>query len=219
MRIVIAGGHGKIALRLERLLSASGHQPVGLVRNPDHAADLEAVGAEFVVCDLESSTASELAKHLDGADAVVFAAGAGPGSGTDRKATVDRDAAILLADAAELAAINTYLMVSAMGVDEEPPADTEPVFAEYLRAKGAADADLRSREDLDYTILRPGRLTDDPGTGKVNLASHVERGSISRDDVAIVLAHLLVTPANGQTLELITGDTDITQAVHEVSAA
>lgn len=218
MRIVIAGGHGKIALRLQHLLSLSGHEAIGLIRNPDHADALRDVGAQPVVCDLEKSSVSEVAAALDGADAVVFAAGAGPGSGAERKTTVDKDAAVLLADAAEEAKVRRYVMVSAMNVDDEPPSDTEPVFAAYLRAKGAADADLRSRKDLDWTILRPGRLTDDPGTGRVDLATKVERGDVSRDDVAIVLCHLLTTPATaGLTLELVNGDVEVTDAISVVS--
>ena len=219
MRIVIAGGHGKIALRLQHLLWLSGHEAVGLIRNPDHAEDLRDVGAQPVVCDLEKSNVDEVSTLLDGADAVVFAAGAGPGSGAERKTTVDKDAAILLADAAEQAGVRRYVMVSAMNADSEPPADSDPVFATYLRAKGAADADVRARTNLDWTIVRPGRLTNDPGTGRVELGTKVERGNVSRDDVAIVLCHLLATPASaGLTLELVNGDVEITEAIASVVA-
>src|SRR5258707_8910206 len=140
MRIVIAGGHGKIALILERLLSQRGDAVAGFIRNPEHAAELEAAGAEPVVADLENVSVDEVAAHLQGADAVVFAAGAGPGSGAARKETVDRDAAILLADAALDAGVSRYVMVSAMGADKRAD-DTasDPVFAAYLRAKAAAD--------------------------------------------------------------------------------
>src|SRR4051795_11168269 len=140
MRVVIAGGHGKIALILERLLSARGDSVTGLIRNPTQAADLEAAGAQALVVDLEKSTVDEVAGHLRGADAVVFAAGAGPGSGAARKETVDRDAAILLADAAEAAKVRRYVMISSMGADADAPDDAgDPVFVAYLRAKGAAD--------------------------------------------------------------------------------
>src|SRR4051794_41919015 len=105
MRIVIAGGHGQIALRLERLLSARGAEVAGIVRKPEQAGDLLAAGAEPVVCDLESASVDDVAKHLEGADAVVFAAGAGPGSGAARKETVDRGASVLFADAAERAGV------------------------------------------------------------------------------------------------------------------
>src|ERR1700719_3560733 len=121
MRILIAGGHGKIALILEGLLSQRGDSVAGLIRNPEHAADLEAAGAEPVVVDLEAASLDEVAAHLRDADAVVFAAGAGPGSGAARKDTVDRDAAILLADAAETAGVVRYLMISSMGADAEAP--------------------------------------------------------------------------------------------------
>lgn len=216
VRIVIAGGHGQIALRLGMLLTARGDSSVGIIRDPAQAEDLRAVGADPVVCDLESAPVGEVARHLEGADAVVFAAGAGPGSGAARKETVDRAAAILCADAAERAGVRRYLMISAMGVDREPPPGTDPVFAAYLRAKGAADSALAVRGGLDWTILRPGRLTDEPGTGLVKLAVHTGRGSVPRDDVAAVLQTLLHTPATGMTLELVAGDTPVDEAVRAV---
>ncbi|MDT0267721.1 NAD(P)H-binding protein [Streptomyces sp. DSM 44915] len=217
MRTVIAGGHGKIAQRLEKLLSGRGDQVAGLIRRREQADALLAAGAEPLVCDLESAGEEEVARHLAGADAVVFAAGAGPGSGAARKETVDRAAAALLADAALRAGVRRYLMVSAIGVDEEPPAGTDPVFAAYLRAKGAADADLRARSGLDWTVLRPGRLTDDPGTGRVWLAPRTGYGTVTRDDVAAVLAALLERPSTaGLTLDLVNGETPIPQALVEL---
>ncbi|MEV6775165.1 NAD(P)H-binding protein [Streptomyces syringium] len=219
MRIVIAGGHGQIALRLERLLAGRGDEVAGVIRKPGQAGALLAAGAEPVVCDLESATVEELVRHLEGADAAVFAAGAGPGSGIERKDTVDRAAASLFADAAEAAGVRRYVIVSSMGADREPPADTDPVFAAYLRAKGAADDDVRSRAGLDWTVLRPGRLTDDPGTGRVTLAESTGRGEVTRDDVAAVLAALLAEPDTaGRTLELIGGDIPVEQAVKTVAA-
>ncbi|MFD1833299.1 NAD(P)H-binding protein [Streptomyces desertarenae] len=214
MRTVIAGGHGQIALRLERLLAGRGEEVAGLIRKPGQADDLRAAGAEPVVCDLEAASVEEVARHLEGADAAVFAAGAGPGSGTDRKDTVDRAAAVLFADAAERAGVRRFLLVSSMGTDREPPAGTEPVFAAYLRAKRAAEEEVRRRAGLDWTILRPGRLTDGAGTGRVTLASRVERGDVTRDDVAAVLLALLESPhAARATLELTGGDTPIDRAV------
>ncbi|MFJ5676053.1 NAD(P)H-binding protein [Streptomyces sp. NPDC093097] len=219
MRIVIAGGHGQIALRLERLLHARGDEVAGVVRRPEQAGDLLAAGAEPVVCDLESASVADVARHLEGADAAVFAAGAGPGSGAARKDTVDRGAATLFADAAEAAGVRRFVVVSSMGADREPPEGTEPVFAAYLRAKGAADADVRARAGLDWTILRPGRLTDDPGTGAVTLADATGRGAVPRDDVAAVLAALLDEPGTiGRTLELIGGDIPVADAVRNVAA-
>lgn len=212
--MVIAGGHGKIALRLARHLAGRSDAVVGLIRNPDHAADLRGVGAEPAVVDLERVTAEALAGHLEHADAVVFAAGAGPGSGAERKTTMDRDGAILLADAARLAGVQRYLLVSAMGVDSPPRPGTDPVFAAYLRAKGEADDELRRRPDLALTVLRPGRLTDEPGTGRVELARHTGPGEVPRDDVAWVLAALLDEPDTaGRTLDLRTGAVPIAQAV------
>ncbi|PNE35808.1 MULTISPECIES: NAD(P)H-binding protein [Streptomyces] len=219
MRIVIAGGHGQIALRLERLLHARGDEVAGIVRRPEQAGDLLAAGAEPVVCDLESASVGDVARHLEGADAAVFAAGAGPGSGAARKDTVDRGAATLFADAAEAAGVRRFVVVSAMGADREPPEGTDPVFAAYLRAKGAADADVRARAGLDWTILRPGLLTDDPGTGQVTLADATGRGAVSRDDVAVVLAALLEEPDTaGRTLELIGGDVPVADAVRNVAS-
>ncbi|KPC62303.1 NAD(P)H-binding protein [Streptomyces chattanoogensis] len=220
MRIVIAGGHGQIALRLERLLAGRGDEVAGIVRRPEQAGDLLAAGAEPVVCDLESASVEDVARHLEGADAAVFAAGAGPGSGAERKDSVDRGAAALFADAAEAAGVRRFLVVSSMGADREPPEGTDPVFAAYLRAKGAADADVRSRAGLDWTILRPGRLNDGPGTGLVTLGESTGRGDVTRDDVAAVLAELLDQPATaGRTLELIGGDVAVSEAVRDVAAA
>lgn len=219
VRVVIAGGHGQIALRLERLLTARGDEVAGIIRRPEHAGDLLAAGAEPIVCDLESVSVEDVARHLESAEATVFAAGAGPGSGIARKDSVDRAAAALLADAAEAAGVRRFVVVSAMGVDSEPPEGTDPVFAAYLRAKGAADADIRSRAGLDWTILRPGRLMDEPGTGLVTLAEHTGRGEVPRDDVAAVLAALLAASGTARrTLELIGGDTPTEDAVKAMAS-
>jgi uncharacterized protein YbjT (DUF2867 family) len=218
MRTVIAGGHGQIALRLERQLAARGDSAAGLIRNPAQADDLRAVGAEPVVLDLESATVDEVAAALRGADAAVFAAGAGPGSGVERKQTVDYAAAVLFADAAERAGVRRYLVVSSMGADANASGG-DPVFTAYLRAKGAADDGIRSRTALDWTILRPGALTDTPATGRITLSpAHTGRGSIPREDVASTLAALLITPGTaGLTLEVISGATPIPEAVQQAA--
>ncbi|ORB62754.1 NAD(P)-binding oxidoreductase [Mycolicibacterium tusciae] len=215
MRVVIAGGHGKIALILERLLSERGDTAVGLIRNPDHVADVQATGAQAVVTDLEAVTAADVATHLQGADAVVFAAGAGPGSGAARKQTVDCDAAILLADAAEAAGVRRYVMVSAMGADVEAADDIgDPVFVAYLRAKGHADDVIRARTALEVTVIRPGHLTNDKGTGRVEISDQTGHGDIPREDVARVLLAVLDTPETaGHTFEVIGGETPIVEAV------
>lgn len=211
MRVVIAGGHGQIALRLEKVLAERGHSPVGIVRNPDHAADLEAAGAESVVLDLERTDVSALADVLKGGDAVVFAAGGGPSSGAERKETVDRGAAVLLAEAAQQAGVRRYVMVSAMGTDAADP-DSDEVFQVYLRAKKAADDDLRAR-DLDWTVVRPGRLTDDPAGGRVQVGA-LSRGEIARADVATVLAEVLITDGTiGTTFDLLAGNQTIESAL------
>ncbi|MFE9423292.1 NAD(P)H-binding protein [Kitasatospora sp. NPDC006697] len=219
MRIVIAGGHGQIARRLERLLSARGDEVAGLIRRVEQSGDLEAAGAVPVVCDLESATVDEVARHLEGADAAVFAAGAGPGSGADRKDTVDRGACTLFADAAETAGVRRFLVVSSMGADAGASGGADEVFTRYLRAKGAADDDVRSRPGLDWTVLRPGALTDGPGTGRVALAESTGRGQVPRDDVAAVLAALLDEPGTARrTLELIGGSEPVAEAVRAVAA-
>jgi uncharacterized protein YbjT (DUF2867 family) len=218
MRVVIAGGHGKIALLLERLLAGRGDQAVGLIRNPAQAADVQKAGADAVVCDLEAASAGDVAVLLAGADAVVFAAGAGPGSGVPRKDSVDRAASVLMADAAQRAGVRRFVQVSSMGAGQPPRPGTDEVWAAYIAAKTAAEADLRAR-DLDWTILRPGGLTNAPPTGKIKLApSPVPRGTVPREDVAAVIAALLDNPGTRhQTLELTSGDSPIAAAVRSIS--
>jgi len=218
MRVVIAGGHGKIALLLERLLAGRGDQAVGLVRNPAHVADVQKAGAEAVVCDLETASAAEVAVLLSGASAVVFAAGAGPGSGAPRKDSVDRGASVLMADAAERAGVRRFVQISTMGAGQPPRPGTDEVWAAYITAKTAAEDDLRSR-DLDWTILRPGRLTDAPATGRIRLAPPpVPRGAVPRADAAAVIAALLDEPGTRhQTLELVGGDSPVTAAVRSTA--
>ncbi len=216
MHIVIAGGHGKIALLLSRLLADAGHRPTGLIRNPEHAADLRSAGAEPVVLDLEKSTPEEIASALTGADAVVFAAGAGPDSGPERKLTVDRDGAILLAEASVAAGVARFVIVSSIGADEYDPSSTDGMQI-YLKAKGEADAAVRAL-DLDWTIVRPGGLTNDAPTGLVTVAERSDRSSISRADVAAVIAAVLETVQTiGTQFEVVGGTTPITEALGNLS--
>src|SRR5260370_2107128 len=168
MRVVIAGGHGKVGLLVERLLGGRGDQAVGLIRNPAHVADVRKAGAEAVVCDLEAASADEVAALLAGAGAVVFAAGAGAGSGAARKDSVDRGASVLMAGAAERAGVRRFVQVSSMGAGQPPQPGSDEDWAAYLTAKTAAEDDLRYRH-LDWTILRPGGLTDTPSTGRIRL--------------------------------------------------
>ncbi|WP_367133804.1 NAD(P)-binding oxidoreductase [Saccharothrix sp. HUAS TT1] len=209
MRVVIAGGHGKIALRVGRLLAARGDGATALVRNPDHHADVLDVGGVPVHCDLEATDVASVADFLNGADAALFAAGAGPGSGVARKDTVDRAAAALFAQAAELAGVRRFVQISTGGIGRTTG---DEVFDAYLAAKGAAEDDLRAR-DLDWTILRPGRLTDDEPTGLVELAEAPLRGSVPRADVAAVVVALLDRPGTARrTYELVSGGTPIADA-------
>lgn len=221
MKVVIAGGHGKIALILEKLLTERGHSVAGLVRNPAYAADLAEAGAETIVLDLEKATVSELTEHLAGADAVVFAAGAGAGSGSARKETVDRDAAVLLADAAEAAGVGRYLLVSAMGDHlRADPADFEQEFGIYMRAKAAAEDAVRVRSNPRATIVRPGLLSNEPGTGRVDLGDRTGTGPIPRADVAAVLLALLEDPRlDGRTVEVIGGPAPIVDALDTLAGA
>jgi uncharacterized protein YbjT (DUF2867 family) len=212
MRVVIAGGHGKIALILERLLAQAGHEPIAIIRNPDHRDDVDATGASAVVLDLEEASVTEVGQVLKDADAAVFAAGAGPGSSAARKFTVDRDAAILLADAAEAAGVPRLVVISAINTDRFDPA-SDDVFQLYLRAKSEADASVRGR-DLDWTIVRPGSLTNEPGTGRIMVGPSVPGGSIPRADVAATIAALLETGAASRTqFELVSGDDPIAEAL------
>jgi uncharacterized protein YbjT (DUF2867 family) len=208
--VVIAGGHGQIALRLAKLLSARGDAVRSLIRNPGHEAGVHATGAEPVVADMEAL--GDLAEFVDSADAVVFAAGAGPGSGPERKRTVDLGAAVKLLDGARRTGVRRYLMVSAMGAAD--PAAGSEAMRPYLEAKSQADAALAA-SDLEWTIVRPGGLTDDPGTGLVELAPSLgRRGTITRDDVAAVLVGCLDEPRTVRaTFDLLQGETPIAQAL------
>ena len=213
MRVAIAGGHGRIALRLARVLSGRGEGVRSLVRNPDHEADVREHGGEAVVCDLEHAAEEEVAEAIGGCDAVVFAAGAGPGSGPERKWTMDYGGAVKLIAAARAAGIRRYLMVSAMSADPDAEGGG---FAVYLRAKGKADAELAAA-GLDHTIVRPGGLTDDPGTGRVKAAAKLDRGQIPRHDVAAVLAACLDAPNTvGKTFDLVSGETPVDDAVRSL---
>jgi uncharacterized protein YbjT (DUF2867 family) len=209
--VAIAGGHGQIARRLARLLSERGDGVRALIRNPDHSADVRSDGAEPVLCDLESGSVEDAAEAISGCDALVFAAGAGPGSGAARKLTMDRDGAVKLLAAAQRAGVPRYVMISAVGA-ESPPDDDE-VFSVYLRAKAEADGALAA-SDRDWTIVRPGFLTDDPGEGRARIQTEPVRDRVTRDDVAAVLAALLREPRSvGATLYVVGGDEPIEAAL------
>jgi uncharacterized protein YbjT (DUF2867 family) len=211
MDVVIAGGHGKVGRRLARLLVAQGDRVRGLIRNPDHLDDVRADGSEPLLCDLEQAGVEEIAAVIAGADAVVFAAGAGPGSGPERKLTLDRDGAVKLLRAAQAAEVERYVMVSSVGA--EAPPDGDDVFSVYLRAKAEADATLVA-SDRAWTILRPVSLTEEPGTGRVRIDATRLKGEVSRDDVAAVLAAVLHEPrADRRILYVAAGDAPIDEAL------
>ncbi len=210
MDIIVAGAHGQIAMHLHPILVARGHTVTGLIRNPDHAEELRTLGVEPLVCDLEAE--GDIAGMIGNHDAVIFAAGAGPGSGVERKRTLDRDGALKLIDAARTNGIHRYVMVSAMNAEQ--PRGNE-VFQYYLRMKAEADAALRE-SPLEWTIVRPGRLTDDRATEKVRAGRDLERADIPRADVAAVLAAVLDMPeTSGLQFDVVTG----AQPIHEALAA
>ena len=201
MRVAIAGAHGQVATRLSRLLVERGDDVIGLIRNREHAGDLRAAGVDPEICDLEHATLEQVASAVGGSDAVVFAAGAGPGSGAARKITMDRDGAIKLLNATAVDSSH-YVMLSGVGV-ENPP-DGDDVYSVYLRAKAEADAAVTA-SDRDWTIVRPGQLTDDPGTGRVRVDSTPFRGELPRDDLATFLADVLHDPRAARHILYVNG--------------
>jgi nucleoside-diphosphate-sugar epimerase len=213
MEVAIAGAHGKIGRLLGPLLVERGDNVLGLIRNPDQEDDLHAIGVEPVLCDLEAD--HDVVAAISGAEAVVFAAGAGPGSGAERKRTMDLGGALKLIGAAKAEGVDRYVMVSAMGAANPPPEGGD-AFGAYLCAKAEADRALAA-SGLNFTIVRPGRLTDDPGTGLVRIGEHLERGDIPRADVAAVLAAVLrANNARGRTFDLVSGEVPVAQAVAEL---
>ena len=211
MDVAIAGGHGQIALHLERLLADGGHRVRALIRKPEHDDDVREAGAEPVLCDLEAED-GDLASCIDGAEAVVFAAGAGPGSGPERKRTVDYGAAVKLIDACRRAGVRRYVMVSSIGADD--PSSGPEAMRPYLQAKADADAALAG-SGLDWTIVRPGSLSDEPGTSAVTVTGDMSvRGRVPREDVARVLAAVLGNPRSiGKTFVVVGGETLVDQAI------
>ncbi|GAB3613556.1 Rossmann-fold NAD(P)-binding domain-containing protein [Humibacter ginsengisoli] len=217
-RVAIIGAHGKVAQQLMRVLYDEGDDFVGIVRNEDHADDIYRFGGEGVLLDIEQAEPDALAHAIEGSDAIVFAAGAGAGSGPERKATVDYGGSVKSQRAAESAGIRRFVQVSAWGVDDPVPDDSDESWRAYVAAKRDADAELR-RSPLEWTIVRPGSLTLDDGTGLVEAAAHVERGSIPREDVARVIVATLRNPGTVRTqFELVSGATPIDEAVARVTA-
>jgi uncharacterized protein YbjT (DUF2867 family) len=212
MDVVIVGGHGQVALRLLRQLSEAGHRARGVIRDPSQAEDLEHIGAEAIVCDIERE---ELVGRLDRPDAVVFAAGAGPGSGAARKRTVDYGGAVKLIEAARQEGVGRYVMLSAMGASD--PNSGGDQMSPYLTAKAEADWAV-AKSGLDHTIVRPGRLTDDSGTGRVEAAADLRRrGEITREDTAaVLLATLVIDNTIGKTFEVLGGETPVHEALRRL---
>lgn len=218
-RIAIVGAHGKVAQQLMRVLYDRGDEFVGIVRSDEHADDVYRLGGEGHVLDIEQADSGAIAMAFIGCDAVVFTAGAGPGSGVARKRTVDYAGSVKSAEAAVSAGVRRFVQVSAWGVDGPVAEDADPQWRAYVEAKRDADADLRA-SGLDWTILRPGGLTFDEGTGDVQLGESVPRGTIAREDVARLIAACLADPATiGRTWEVVSGDVPIEEAVRTLTAA
>jgi uncharacterized protein YbjT (DUF2867 family) len=217
--VAVVGGHGQVARLLHPLLRDAGHVPVALVRNDAHRAALEAAGAEVRLLDIEAADEGDFAAAFDGCDAVVFAAGGGADGNIGRKRTVDLEGSLKSVAGARAAGITRFVQVSAIGVDSPPAEDASPVWRAYVEAKRDADAALRESE-LDWTILRPGRLTDDPGTGRVALGPDVARAEIPRADVAATVAAVLDDPASARhQWDLVTGDVPVVLAVRQAAGA
>jgi len=211
MHVLIAGGHGTIALELTDLLHERGDQVRSLIRNIDHASDVKNAGGAPVVLDLEATTDEELDLVLTDIDAIVFAAGAGPGSSAERKETVDHQGATLLIEAAKRVGVKRYVIVSSTGAD--PDHEGDEIFDVYLRAKGKADRDL-VESGLDYTIVKPVHLTNGKGSRSVSVGEKAEQPEIPREDVAGVLAEVLrVDSTIGKAFEVSRGEVGIKQAV------
>jgi len=214
-QVAIVGAHGKIGQLIIKHLQAQGLGAIAIVRKQEQAASLEQAGADVRLLDIESASVEQLAEALRGADAVVFSAGAGAGSTAQRKRTVDYAGSVLLANAAKRAGIQRYIQVSAIGVDKPIKPDVDPVWKAYLEAKRDADIELRN-SGLDWTILRPGPLTDAPATGLIRLADDVGRDEVSREDVALtVIAALQIPMTIGKQWELSGGAIPIRDALAE----
>jgi uncharacterized protein YbjT (DUF2867 family) len=212
-RIAVVGGHGQVARHLLVALRRSEHDPVALVRREEYREELEARGAEVRLLDIENADAADFAAAFDGCDAVVFTAGGGPDGNKERKRTVDLEGSLKSVEGARRAGIDRFVQVSAIGVDDPARADGNEVWRAYVEAKRDADAALRS-SGLAWTIIRPGRLTDDAATGLVSLGPDLGRGDVTRADVAAVLAAVLDAPGTiGKQWDLVNGDTPVAEAV------
>ena len=216
MKVLVAGANGQTARQLVRMLVENGHEVRGLIRKEEQVQNVESDGAEPALVDLEQDEIDgKVGEAVEGCDAIVFAAGAGPGSGDERKETMDRDGAVKLVEAAQKHGVQRYLMLSTMGADD--PESRDEKMQPYMRAKGEADERLRNSY-LDYTIIRPGRLTDDPGTDSIDAAESLDRyGEIPREDVARAFAVALEAENSyGKTFEILSGGAPIKEAVESV---
>lgn len=208
-RILIIGGHGRVAIRLSPRLVDAGHAVTALFRNAAHREAVAGTGATPRVFDIERADTAAIADVLVGHDAVVWSAGAGGGDPA-RTDAVDRDAAIRSIDAAAAAGVRRYVMVSYLGAGRDHGVAPEDGFFAYAQAKAAADAHLRASA-LDWTILGPGLLTDDAGSGCIaGSVGHDTRSATARDNVAQVAFEVLAMPDTiGRTIDFVDGDIPI----------
>ncbi len=209
MHVFIAGANGQIGQHLLREIADSNHEARALIRHPDQGPELQQLGAtETVLGDLEQ----DCSEAMRGCDAVIFAAGSGPHTGPDKTIDVDQDGAIRLIDTAKAMGIKRFIIVSSMGAGA--PEKGPEKLQHYLRAKHNADEHLKN-SGLDYTIVRPGRLTDDDGTGKVTVSADLkEVGKIPRQDVARVLLAVLDSDnATDAVFDVVSGDTPVSEAL------
>lgn len=211
--IAVVGGHGKIAMKLHPLLVEAGHTSIALARSEDYREEIASAGAGLRVLDIENAGQVDFERAFEGVDAVVFAAGGGPDGNIERKRTVDLEGSLNSQLAAVNLGISRFIQVSAYGVDNPVAPDSSAVWQAYVDAKAHADRLLRESE-LDWTILRPGQLTDDEPSGAIQLSKHVEPGSITRADVAALILEVLQDDRSiGRQWEVTNGSVPIAQAV------
>ena len=211
MKVLVAGANGQVGQHIVRFLAERDHQVQAMIRDQDQAQRLRELGGEPVVADLEG----DVSHTVEGSDAVIFSAGGGPGSGAEKKETVDYGGASKLIQAAIEHGVNRYLMVSTVGAQD--PENANEKMQPYLRAKARADEELK-HSGLDYTIVRPGPLTDEQGTGRIDASTELgRRKEIPREDVArAIVVALEQRNTVGKTFEVFAGDTPVEEALESL---
>lgn len=213
MKVLVVGANGQIGKHV--ITYMKNHEQIdakAMIRDESQAAFFTEANAEVVVCDLEDDIPA-IVKAAEGCDAIVFTAGSGPHTGKDKTLMVDLDGAVKTMEAAKLAGITRYIMISSFDTTRAAIQEASESFAPYVVAKHYADEWLRAT-NLDYTIIHPGALTNDEPTGKVNAAETVERNEIPRADVAqVILAVLEDDRTIGKEFQVVKGDVDVKEAI------